>query len=157
MRVKWWVGFMTIAVAAPFGAHADNRAAQFPSDFWHGPLSGGQPELMRVPVAVDWQSDAMASVLREPAAIRPVDTHMRRGFEDTHMRRGFEASTTRGGGGHAAAAPRVVLTTTPPVAAAPAGAPAAAPEMNAGFAATGLTFLFGTVAILRGRRSRPNV
>jgi hypothetical protein len=147
MRVKWWVGFMTIAVVAPFGAHADNRPAQFSSDFWHDPLSSGQPELMRVPVAVDSPSEAMASVLREPAAIRPVDTY---------MRRGFEASTTRGGG-HAAAVPRVVLTSTPPVAAAPAGAPAAAPEMNAGFAAAGLTFLFGTVAVLRGRRSRLNV
>jgi hypothetical protein len=152
MRVKWWVGFMTIAVAAPFGAHADNRATQFSSDFWYSPQSRGQAELMRAPVAVDSQSDAMASVLREPAAIRPVDTYMRRGF--TYMRRGFDASTTPGGGGHAAAAP---LTTTPQVAAAPAGAPAAAPEMNAGFAAAGLTFLFGTVAILRGRRSRPNV
>ena len=96
MRVKWWVGFMTIAVAAPFGAHADNRAAQFSSDFWYNPQSRGQLELMRVPVAVDSQSDALTSVLREPAAIRPVDTY---------MRRGFEASTTRGGGGHAAAAP----------------------------------------------------
>jgi hypothetical protein len=149
MRVKWWVGFMTIAVAAPFGAHADNRATQFSSDFWYNPQSRGQPELMRVPVAVDSQSDALASVLREPAAIRPVDTF---------MRRGFEASTTVGGGGFAAAAPRVVATTTPHAAAAPAGAPAAAaPEMNAGFAAAGLTLLFGSVAILRGGRSRSNV
>jgi hypothetical protein len=148
MRVKWSVGFMTIAVAAPFGAHADNRASQFPSDFWYNPQSRGQPELMRVPGAVDSQSDASAGVLREPAAIRPVDTY---------MRRGFESSRTVGGGGVAAATPRVVSTTTPPVAAAPAaGAPAAAPEMNVGFAAAGLTFLFGTVAILRGRRSRSN-
>jgi hypothetical protein len=29
--------------------------------------------------------------------------------------------------------------------------------MNAGLAAAGLTLLFGSVAILRGRRSRPNV
>jgi hypothetical protein len=148
MRVKWWVGFLTIAVAAPFGAHADNRARQFSSDFWYNPQSRGQPELMRVPVAVDSQSDALASVLREPAAIRPVDTY---------MRRGFEASTTVGGGGNAAAAPRVVGATTPHATAAPAGAPAAAPEMNAGFAAAGLTLLFGSVAILRGRRSRSNV
>jgi hypothetical protein len=151
MRVKWWVGFMTIAVAAPFGAHADNRATQFPSDFWYNPQSRGQPELMRVPrvpVAVDSQSDALASVLREPAAIRPVDTY---------MRRGFEASTTVGGGGNAAAAPRVVTTTTPHATAPPAGAPAAAPEMSAGRAAAGLTLLFGSVAILRGRRSRSNV
>jgi hypothetical protein len=141
MRVKWSVGFMTIAVAAPFGAHADNRASQFSSDFWYNPQSRGQPELMRVPGAVDSQSDAVASVLREPGAIRPVDTYMRRGFE--------ASPTVRG---DAAAAPRVVSTKTPPVAAAPAGAP----EMNAGFAAAGLTFLFGTVAILRGRRSRSN-
>jgi hypothetical protein len=149
MRVKWWVGFMTIAVAAPFGAHADNRATQFSADFWYNPQqSRGQPELMRVPGAVDSQSDALASVLRETAAIRPVDTY---------MRRGFAASPTVGGGGHAAAAPRVVSTTTTPhVTAAPAGAPAVAPEMNAGFAAAGLTFLFGSVAILRGRRSRSN-
>jgi hypothetical protein len=139
MRVKWSVGFMTIAVAAPFGAHADNRASQFPSDFWYNPQSRGQPELMRVPGAVDSQSDALAGVLREAAAIRPVDTY---------MRRGFEASRTVGGGGVAAATPRVVSTTTPPV--------AAALEMNAGFAAAALTFLFGTVAILRGRRSRSN-
>jgi hypothetical protein len=147
MRVKWWVGFLTIAVAAPFGAHADNRATQFSSDFWYNSQSRGQPERMRVPVAVDSQSDAVASVLREPAAIRPVDTY---------MRRGFEASTTAGGGGYAAAAPRVVPTTTPHVTAAPSGAPAAAPEMNAGLAAGGLTLLFGSVAILRGRRSRSN-
>jgi hypothetical protein len=144
MRVKWWVGFMTIAVAAPFGAHADNRAAQFAADFWYNPQSRGQPELMRVPVAVDSQSDGLASVLRESAAIRPVDTY---------MRRGFEASTTAGGGAYAAATPRVAPTTTPHVTAAPA----AAPEMNAGLAAAGLTLLFGSVAILRGRRSRPNV
>ena len=149
MRVKWWVGFMTIAVAAPFGAHADNRAAQFASDFWHSPLSRGQPELMRVPVAVDSQSDAMASVLRAAAAIRPVDTY---------MRRGFESSTTVGGGGSAAAALRVVPATVVP-AATPhvTAAPAAAPEMNAGLAAAGLTLLFGSVAILRGRRSQSNV
>ena len=144
MRVKWWVGFLTIAVAAPFGAHADNRATQFSSDFWYNSQSRGQPQLMRVPVAVDSQSDAMASVLRERAAIRPVDTY---------MRRGFEASTAVGGGGSAAAAPRVVPATTPHVTAAPA----AAPEMNAGLAAAGLTLLFGSVAILRGRRGRSNV
>jgi hypothetical protein len=147
MRVKWWVGFMTIAVAAPFGAHADNRATQFASDFWYNAQSRGQPELMRVPVAVDSQSDAVASVLREPAAIRPVDTY---------MRRGFKASATVGGGGYAAVAPRVP-TTTPHVTAALAGAPAAAPEMNVGLAAAGLTLLFGSVAILRGRRSQSNV
>jgi hypothetical protein len=139
MRVKWSVGIMMIAVAAPFGAHADNRASQCSSDFWYNPQSRGQPQLMRVPVAVDSQSDAVAGVLREPAAIRSVDTY---------MRRGFEASRTVGGGGYAAAAPRVVSTTTTPV--------TAAPEMNAGFTAAGLTFLFGTVAILRGRRSRSN-
>jgi hypothetical protein len=144
MRVKWWVGFVTIAVAAPFGAHADNRATQFSSDFWYNSQSRGQSQLMRVPVAVDSQSDAMAGVLREQAAIRPTDTY---------MRRGFEASTTVRGGGSAAAAPRVVPATTPHVTAAPA----AAPEMNAGFAAAGLTLLFGSVAILRGRRSRSNV
>ena len=144
MRVKWWVGFVTIAVAAPFGAHADNRATQFSSDFWYNSQSRGQSQLMRVPVAVDSQSDAMAGVLREQAAIRPIDTY---------MRRGFEASTTVRGGGSAAAAPRVVPATTPHVTAAPA----AAPEMNAGFAAAGLTLLFGSVAILRGRRSRSNV
>ncbi len=146
MRVKWWVGFLTIAVAAPFGAHADNRATQFSSDFWYNSQSRGQRQLMRVPVAVDSQSDAMASVLRERAAIRPVDTY---------MRRGFEASTAVGGGGSAAAAPRVVPATTPHVTAAPAGG--AAPEMNAGLAAASLTLLFGSVAILRGRRSRSNV
>jgi hypothetical protein len=144
MRVKWWVGFLTIAVAVPFGAHADNRATQFSSDFWYNSQSRGQPELMRVPVAVDSQSDAVASVLREPAAIRPVDTY---------MRRGFAASTAVRGGGSAAAAPRVVPATTPHVTAAPA----AAPEMNVGLAAAGLTLLFGSVAILRGRRSRSNV
>ena len=144
MRVKWWVGFVTIAVAAPFGAHADNRATQFSSDFSYNSQSRGQSQLMRVPVAVDSQSDATASVLREPAAIRPIDTY---------MRRGFEASTTVRGGGSAAAVPRVVPATTPHVTAAPA----AAPEMNAGLAAAGLTLLFGSVAILRGRRSRPNV
>ena len=144
MRAKWWVGFVTIAVAAPFGAHADNRATQFSSDFWYNSQSRGQSQLMRVPVAVDSQSDAMAGVLREQAAIRPTDTY---------MRRGFEASTTVRGGGSAAAAPRVVPATTPHVTAAPA----AAPEMNAGFAAAGLTLLFGSVAILRGRRSRSNV
>jgi hypothetical protein len=147
MRAKWWVGFMTVAVAAPFGARADNPATQFSADLWHTPLSRGQPELMRVPVAVDSQSDAVAGVLRG-AAIRPVDTY---------MRRGFEASATAGGAGHAAAAPRVVPATAPHVTAAPAGAPAAAPEMNAGLGAAGLTLLFGSVAILRGRRSRPNV
>jgi hypothetical protein len=147
MRAKWWVGWMTIAVAAPFGARADNQAAQFSADFWHAPLSRGLPELRRVPVAVDSQSDAVASVVRE-AAIRPVDTY---------MRRGFEASAMVGGGGYAAAAPRVASTTAPHVTAAPAGAPAAAPEMNAGLGAAGLTLLFGSVAILRGRRSRPNV
>jgi hypothetical protein len=147
MRAKWWVGFMTIAVAAPFGAHADNPGTQFSADFWHSPLSKGQPELMRVPMAVDSQSDAVASVLRE-AAIRPVDTY---------MRRGFEASTRAGGGGSAAAGPRLVPTTAPHVTAPAAGAPAAAPEMNAGLAAAGLTLLFGSVAILRGRRSHPNV
>ena len=146
MRVKWWVGFVTIAVAAPFGAHADNRATQFSSDFWYNSQSRGQSQLMRVPVAVDSQSDAMAGVLREQAAIRPTDTY---------MRRGFEASTTVRGGGSAAAAPRVVPATTPHVTAAPA--PTAAPEMNAGLAAAGLTLLFGSVAILRGRRSRSNV
>jgi hypothetical protein len=150
MRVKWWVGFVTIAVAAPFGAHADNRATQFSSDFWYNSQSRGQSQLMRVPVAVDSQSDATASVLREPAAIRPIDTYM-----DTYMRRGFEASPTVRGGGSAAAVPRVVPATTPHVTAAPA--PTAAPEMNAGLAAAGLTLLFGGVAILRGRRSRPNV
>ena len=144
MRVKWWVGFLTIAVAAPFGAHADNRATQFSSDFWYNSQSRGQRQLMRVPVAVDSQSDAVASVLRERAAIRPVDTY---------MRRGFEASTAVGGGRSAAAAPRVVPATTPHVTAAPA----AAPEMNAGLAAASLTLLFGSVAILRGRRSRSNV
>jgi hypothetical protein len=137
---------VTIAVAAPFGAHADNRATQFSSDFWYNSQSRGQSQLMRVPVAVDSQSDATASVLREPAAIRPIDTY---------MRRGFEASTTVRGGGSAAAVPRVVPATTPHVTAAPA--PTAAPEMNAGLAAAGLTLLFGSVAILRGRRSRPNV
>src|ERR1700691_103054 len=144
MRVKWWVGFVKIAVGAPFGAHADYRATQFSSDFWYNSQSRGQSQLMRVPVAVDSQSDAMAGVLREQAAIRPTDTY---------MRRGFEASTTVRGGGSAAAAPRVVPATTPHVTAAPA----AAPEMNAGFAAAGLTLLFGSVAILRGRRSRSNV
>ena len=85
MRAKLWVGLMTIAVAAPFGAHADNQAT-----------------------------------FRD-AGIRPVDTFQRRDFQ-------------------APAAPK-------------AAAPAAAPEINAGFAAAGLTLLFGGVAILRGRRT----
>jgi hypothetical protein len=139
MRVKWWVGFITIAVAAPCGAHADNQASQF-SDYWYPGKSRAQPELMRAPLAVESQSDVVASVLREPAAIRPIDTY---------QGRVFEATSAFGGGGHAAATAPVVPAGTPQV--------TAAPEMNAGLAATGLTLLFGGVAILRSRRSRANV
>jgi hypothetical protein len=136
MRVKWWAGFMTIAVAAPVGAHADNRAPNV-ADFWYSTQFKEEPRLVRDPAA-----------LQVPVAqIRPVDTF---------MRRGFEASSGVGRGGRVAA-PRVVpttATTAPHLTAAPAtpAAPAAAPEMNAGFAASGLTLLLGGVAILRGRR-----
>jgi hypothetical protein len=89
MRMKLWVGLMTIAVAAPIGAHAENQAS-----FRDG--------------------------------IRPVDTYQRRDFQAS------------------AVAPAVPK------------AAAMAPEINAGFAATGLTLLLGGVAVLRSRRSRSN-
>jgi hypothetical protein len=139
MRVKWWLGFMTIAVAAPFGAHADNQATKL-SDRWDAGVVWRLPEPVRLPEAVESQSDPRAARMREWAAIRAVDTRLRRGFQTASTPR--EVSTSR-----------VVATATPHATAAPA----AAPEMNAGFAAVGLTFLFGTVAILRGRGSRINV
>jgi hypothetical protein len=141
MRVKWWVGFMTVAVGAPWGAQAGtNKGSDFYNDYWYSAQSRGQ-EQVRVPLAAEAQSEV--SVLPERAAIRPVDTFVARGFDS---------------GALIAAAPRVVPITTPVTSSptAPAAA-AAAPEMNAGFAATGLTLLFAGVAILRGRRTRANV
>jgi hypothetical protein len=157
MRAKWWVGVMTIAVAAPFGARADIQPVKV-SDFWDSVQVKGVPRLPVVvgsrTVAAESQSDLVAAVLREPTAIRAVDTYMRPVYMRPidYARRGSEASTAVGGGGYVAAQPRVVSTTTPHLTAAPA----AAPEVNAGLAATGLTLLFGGVAILRGRRTRSN-
>jgi hypothetical protein len=129
MRTKWWVGLVTIAVAAPFGARAGNQATV--SDFWDSIQVQKWPEIAPRHVALESQND--------PAAARAVDTY---------MGRRFEASSTVGGGRYVAAPPRVVPTTTSHQTAAPT----AAPEMNAGLAAAGLTLLFGGVAILRGRK-----
>lgn len=140
MRVKWWVGLVTIAVAAPFGARADVQATRVP-DLWDSWRVEGAPVFTRVPMPLASQSDPAAAVAGEPAAIRAVDTYMPRRAEP----RRSEGSATPGNGGNAGS--RGVPTTTPHLAAA-----AAAPEMNAGLAAAGLTLLFGCVAILRGRR-----
>jgi hypothetical protein len=148
MRTKWWVGLVTIAVAAPFGAQAGNQATV--SDFWDSIQVQKWPEISPRHVALESQSDPAAAVVREPTAIRAVDTY---------MGRRFEASSTIGGGRYVAAPPRVVPTTTVVSTTTPhqTAAPTAAPEMNPGLAAAGLTLLFGGVAILRGRRSRSNV
>jgi hypothetical protein len=135
MRAKWWVAVMTIAVAAPFGAHAASQATTRDvtpfnkSDFWDGRVEGVR-DFARLPVAVASDStaaDSWVTVVREPATIRAVDTY---------RNRGFEASAT-------------------------AAQVAAAPEMNVGLAAIGLTLICGGMAILRGpilrgRRLRVN-
>jgi hypothetical protein len=153
MRGKWWVGLMTIAVAAPFGAHAQTAHAQIQAtnvhDLWY---SGnmrmtGLPNLSRSPVvaaqslpaAATAQSDSMAAVVREPSTIRAVDTYQGRGFK----------ASTATGSASAVAPTRAAPTSTTPQA-------TAAPEMNSGLAAAALTLLFGGVAILRSRRTRSN-
>jgi sulfate adenylyltransferase subunit 1 (EFTu-like GTPase family) len=147
MRGKWWVGLMTIAVAVPFGAHAQAEHAQIQAtnvhDLWY---SGnmrmtGLPNLSRSPVvaaqssAAPAQSGPMVAVVREPSTIR-----------------GFKAASATGsnatGGAVAIAPTRAAPTTTPQA--------TAAPEMNSGLAAAALTLLFGGVAILRSRRTGLN-
>jgi hypothetical protein len=60
MRVKWCVGLMTIAVGAPFGAHAADQATkQF--DLWSSRRIEGVRDLSH------------------PASIHAVDTYMGRG------------------------------------------------------------------------------
>jgi hypothetical protein len=144
MRAKWRVGLMTVAVAVPFGAQAGNQATRV-SDLWDSGRIEGLPVISRLPTALDPRavvaespSDAVAAVLHARSNVRAVDTFTRRGNE-----------TAGSGGGVSVIAPTRVAPagTTPPAA-------AAAPEMNAGFAATGLTLLFGGVAILRSRRNR---
>ena len=63
MRGKWWVGLMTIAVAVPFGAHAQTGHAQIQAtnvhDLWY---SGnmrmtGLPNLSRSPVVAAQSSE----------------------------------------------------------------------------------------------------
>lgn len=68
MRVKWWVGLVTIALATPVGARADVQATRVP-DLWDSGRVEGMPALARVPV------------VREPATIRAVDTYMPRRSE----------------------------------------------------------------------------
>lgn len=137
MRGKWWVGLVTIAVAAPFGARAAVQETRVP-DLWDSWRVEGAPVFTRVPEALASQSDPVAAVVRQPAAIRAVDTYLPRRAEP----RRSEGSATSGNAGS-----RGVPTSTPHLAPA-----AVAPEMNAGLAAAGLTLLFGCVAILRGRR-----
>jgi hypothetical protein len=145
MRVKWWMGFLTIVVAAPFGAQAEQQFKV--SDFWYSPQDRRAPELPRLPVGLGSQSDSLAAI-REGSAIRAVDTYMRPIYLRPldYARRGSEARTPVVSSGGTAS--RSAPATTPPSAAA------AAPEVSAGVAATGLTLLFGCVAILRGRRTR---
>lgn len=108
---------------------------------------GARADMQPLKFSDYWDSVQAKGVLRlpsefHPTSIRAVDTHTVRGFE-SHR-----------GGGYAAAPARVGFAPTPHVTAAPA---AAAPEMNGGLAITGLTLLFGGVAILRGRRHGPSV
>jgi hypothetical protein len=154
MRGKWWVGLMTIAVAVPFGAHAQTEHAQMQATNIHdlsyspGMRVTGLPNLSRAPVVAAQslpaaaQSDSM--VVREPSTIRAVDTY---------QGRVFKASTATGstatGSASVAAPTRAAPTNTTPQA-------TAAPEMSSGLAAAALTLLFGGVAILRSRRNRSN-
>ena len=155
MRGKWWVGLMTIAVAVPFGAHAQAEHAQIQAtnvhDLWY---SGnmrmtGLPNLSRSPVvaaqssAASAQSGPMVAVVREPSTIRAVDTYQGRGFKAA------SATGSNATGGAVAIAPTRAAPTTTPQA-------TAAPEMNSGLAAAALTLLFGGVAILRSRRTGLN-
>jgi len=140
MRAKWWVGLMTIAVVAPFGAQADIHATNV-YDLWDSGRLQPLPDLGRQLGPMKLQSDSLAAaVLGEPTTS---SASMYRGFQTSTA----QSSTAVGSGGSVAATPRV---------AAAAAAPAGVPEMNSGFAVTGLTFLFGSVAILRGRKPLPN-
>ena len=165
MRSKWWVGVMTIAVAAPFGAHAQSQAtnvhdlAQIQATNVHdlyyssGMRMTGLPNLSRPPVvaaqsppaaAAAAQSDSMGAVVRQPSTIRAVNTY---------QGRVFKASTAAGSGSAVAPTPVAPTPVAPPSTTPQA---TAAPEMNSGLAAAALTLLFGGVAILRSRRTRFN-
>jgi hypothetical protein len=150
MRAKFWAGLMTIAVVAPLGAHADIQVTNV-WDLWDSGRAEAPSDLSRVaivpslPVAAELQSNSAAPVAHRESAIRAVDTYQGRAFRS--LAPVASVSSTVG-------ASHIALTS---VAAAPTSAapPAmAAPEMSSGFAAAGLTLLFGGVAILRGRRSR---
>jgi hypothetical protein len=80
------------------------------------------------------------AVIRAGTSLRVVDTYIRRpGFYDS-ARVGAAANDRP-----RAAAPREAAT------------PVGAPEINGGLAATGLTLLLGSVAVLRSRRSGSKV
>jgi hypothetical protein len=154
MLGKWRIGLMTIALAAPFGAHAQTERAQIQATNVHdlsysaGMRMTGLPDLLRSPVgaaqslpaAAAAQSDSMVAVVREPSTIRAVNTY---------QGRVFKASTATGSASSGVVPTPVAPTSTTPQA-------MAAPEMNSGLAAAALTLLFGGVAILRSRRTRFN-
>jgi hypothetical protein len=116
MRARCWAVLMTVAVAAPFGAYAENY---------------------QVPDKMAITAGSNLAVVRDGTKIRVVDTYVRP--------RGFDNPTRVDG-----SVPRLIPAATPHAAATPT----AAPEINAGFAASALTLLLGSVAVLRGRRSR---
>jgi hypothetical protein len=127
MRAKLLVGFVMIAAGAPLCAQADTVSK---TDLWNS-WGAGPAEPLATHARVARQSDPAFGAIGESAigesrTIRAVDTD---------MPRVFVAGTT--------APSRAVQAT-------------AAPEINAGFAATGLTLLLGGVAVLRGGRSRAN-
>jgi hypothetical protein len=76
------------------------------------------------------------AVIRDGTSLRVVDTYTRRPgiYDPTHVAPGADGPARL-------ATPHLVAT------------PAAAPEINGGLAATGLTLLLGSVVVLRGRRS----
>jgi hypothetical protein len=77
------------------------------------------------------------AVIRDGSSLRAIDTYTRRpGLYDTAR-----------GGAHETGSARVVPTTH-------AATATAAPEISGGLAATALTLLLGTAAVLRGRKSR---
>ena len=166
MRDKLLLGLVAITAAGPLCAQADSGSTIKDSgstiresilfnkfDIWYSRRGDILPDVARVgaiPVAMDLQRDSerdserdtVGAAIRAPGTIRVIDTDTPRVFP------GARGVTTT-------AAPAPTPVSTIPRGGTPAAT--AAPEMNAGFAASGLTLLLGGVAVLRGRRNRFNV
>jgi hypothetical protein len=165
MRLACEVAFVSLALAAPFVARAEN-----------GTTIGDIVVIEKSDLWDSWRAQALTEYSGDDARayerFGPSDAHARNDskteafhedrsfrFVDTFTPRSSGGSTTLGtshepGTTHEPVTPRTGGYPPPRVVPIVSAPYLAAPELNAGITATGLTLLLGGLAVLRGRRTR---